>query len=48
MKKLKIQEFFHFESEPFFVSQVLKTKFAFKGDIDFNTFEKWEFLNRKQ
>lgn len=20
----------------------------FKGDIDFNTFEKWEFLNRKQ
>ena len=28
MKKLKIQEFFHFESEPFFVSQVLKTIFA--------------------
>ena len=20
----------------------------FKGDVDFNTFEKWEFLNRKQ
>ena len=20
----------------------------FKGDIDFNTFEKWEYLNRKQ
>ena len=20
----------------------------FKGDIDFDTFEKWEFLNRKQ
>lgn len=20
----------------------------FNGDVDFNTFEKWEFLNRKQ
>ena len=26
----------------------LKVIKIFKGDIDFNTFEKWEFLNRKQ